>query len=279
MTCFSCAALVFRYSKRARTFFTKYVPSNSFRSHVTWNSAVPDLNVWCCILLFLCTLAVGHWYGEISSNVTFAYCTKGRIDVAVLRGRPLTRVDAKPKFIYRTFPFFFLHKNLQRGCINGKKVRCFKGRHTFEWKRRLQEKDSLGAWSLTSPASASLRLFLHYELFFMRRDGLSILKACSYISYLKWVFGSHVTWNSAVPVPNVWCCIVLMYSWYEHIAVRSYALYALHLRWWWWWCRLMVMIPAFFRRRLESIWWLSSTIAARALVFQASNFLTDITNM
>ena len=26
MTCFSCAAIVFRYSKRARTFFTKYVP-------------------------------------------------------------------------------------------------------------------------------------------------------------------------------------------------------------------------------------------------------------
>ena len=34
----------------------------------------------------------GHWHGEISSNVTFAYCTKGCIDVAVLRGRPLTHV-------------------------------------------------------------------------------------------------------------------------------------------------------------------------------------------
>ena len=60
-----------------------------------------------------------------------------------------------------------------------------------------------------SPASASLRLFLHYDLFFMRRDGLSILKVCSYTFYLKWVFGSHVTWNSAVPDPNVWCCILL----------------------------------------------------------------------
>ena len=48
--------MVFRYSKRARTFFTKYVPSRSFGGHVTWNSAVPDPNVWCCILLFLCTL-------------------------------------------------------------------------------------------------------------------------------------------------------------------------------------------------------------------------------
>ena len=35
------------------------------------------------------------------------------------------------------------------------------------------------------------------------------IKACSYIFYLKWAFGSHVTWNSAVPDPNVWCCILL----------------------------------------------------------------------
>ena len=55
--------------------------------------------------------------------------TKGCIDVAVLRGRPLTQVDAKPKFIYRTFSFFFLHQNSQSGRIKGKKVRCFKGRY------------------------------------------------------------------------------------------------------------------------------------------------------
>ena len=59
--------------------------------------------------------------------------------------------------------------------------------------RRLQENGLGGAWSLTSPASASLRLFLHYELFFMRRGRLPILKACSHIFYLKWAFGSHVT--------------------------------------------------------------------------------------
>ena len=52
--------MVFRYSKRARTFFTKYVPSRSFGGHVTWNSAVPDPDVWCCILLFLCTLGRCH---------------------------------------------------------------------------------------------------------------------------------------------------------------------------------------------------------------------------
>ena len=45
----------------------------------------------------------------------------------------------------------------------------------------------------------------------MRRDGLSVLKACSYIFYLEWAFVSHVTWNSAVPDPNVWCCILLFF--------------------------------------------------------------------
>ena len=73
---------------------------------------------------------MGLWHGEISSNVTFAYRTKGCINVAVLRGGPLTHVDAKPKFIYRTFPFFFLHENSQSGRIKGKEVRCFKGRYT-----------------------------------------------------------------------------------------------------------------------------------------------------
>ena len=70
---------------------------------------------------------------------------------------------------------------------------------------------SLGAKSHTSPAGARLRLFLHYryDLFFMRRDGLSILKACSFIFYLRCAFGSHVPWNSAVPDPNMWCFIVL----------------------------------------------------------------------
>ena len=73
---------------------------------------------------------MGHWHGEISSNVTFAYCTKGCIDVAVLRGRPLTHVDAKPKFIYRSFSFLFLHEDSQRGCRKGKEGWFFKGRQT-----------------------------------------------------------------------------------------------------------------------------------------------------
>ena len=53
-----------------------------------------------------------HWHGEISSNVTFAYCTKGCIDVAVLRGRPLTHVRSLSMqnlnpFIAIFFSFFF----------------------------------------------------------------------------------------------------------------------------------------------------------------------------
>ena len=73
-------------------------------------------------------MSMGHWHGEISSNVTFVCCTKGCINVAVLRGRLLTHVDAKPEFIFRTFPSFFLHENSQRGCIKGtgNKVRFFK---------------------------------------------------------------------------------------------------------------------------------------------------------
>ena len=49
---------------------------------------------------------------------------------------------------------------------------------TYSHRPHCNKMDSLG---LTSPAGARLRLFLHYNLFFMHRDGLSILKACSYI--------------------------------------------------------------------------------------------------
>ena len=137
---------------------------------------------------------MGPWHSEISSNVTFAYCTKGCIDVAVLRGRPVTHVYAKPKFIYRTFPVLFLRESLQRRCIKGKKIWFFKGKHIVnDGSVDCKKTDSLGAQSITSPASASLCLFVHCDLFFMRCDGLSILKACSCIFCLKWVFGSHVT--------------------------------------------------------------------------------------
>ena len=79
---------------------------------------------------------MGHWYGEISRNVTFAYCTKGCIDVAVLRGRPLTHVRSLSmqnlNLFIALFLSFFLHENSQRGYIflKGKKVRLFKDRHT-----------------------------------------------------------------------------------------------------------------------------------------------------
>ena len=48
-----------------------------------------------------------------SSNVTFAYCTKGCINVAVLRGRPLTHVDAKPKWR----PFIFISRESKWGTL------------------------------------------------------------------------------------------------------------------------------------------------------------------
>ena len=78
LTCFSCAAMVFRYLTRARTFFTKYVPWRSFRSHVTWNSAVPDPNAWCCILLFLCTLGCRQCHRIISVPFSPFFFTEGQ---------------------------------------------------------------------------------------------------------------------------------------------------------------------------------------------------------
>ena len=77
---------------------------------------------------------MGHWHGEISRNVTFAYCTKGCIDVAVLRGRPLTHVRSLSMqnlnpFI-ALFLSFFSSRKLAERVHKGKKVRLFKDRHT-----------------------------------------------------------------------------------------------------------------------------------------------------
>ena len=77
--------------------------------------------------------------------------------------------------------------------------------------------DSLGSSSLRHQLAQVWASFLPYDLFFMRRDSLSILKACSYIFYLICASGSHVTWNSAVPDPNVWCCILLFLCTLEEI--------------------------------------------------------------
>ena len=63
---------------------------------------------------------------------------------------------------------------------------------------------------------------------FMRRDGLSILKAWSYIFYPKCAFRSHVTWNSAVPDPTVWCCILLFLCSVLLMTVTRYARLSIH---------------------------------------------------
>ena len=60
--------------------------------------------------------------------------------------------------------------------------------------------------SLTSPASVIG--CVTGTLIFMRRDGL-ILKAYSYILSQN-VSRNRVTWNSAVPDRNVWCCTLLL---------------------------------------------------------------------
>ena len=53
MTCFSCAAMVFRYSKRARTFFTKYVPSR-VASEVTLLE-IPPCQIPMCGVAYSCS--------------------------------------------------------------------------------------------------------------------------------------------------------------------------------------------------------------------------------
>ena len=81
---------------------------------------------------------MGHWHGEfeISSNVTFAYCTKGCIDVAVLRCRPLTHVRSLSMQNLNPFLALFLserlfpHENSQRGCMRVRKLSHLKDRHT-----------------------------------------------------------------------------------------------------------------------------------------------------
>ena len=87
----------------------------------------------------------------------------------------------KPKPFYRAFSLFFLHGNAQRGCIRVRKLGDIKAdTHSQQWERRLQENGL--AWGAESYVT-SLCLFLHYDLFFMRGDGLSKLEACSYIFY------------------------------------------------------------------------------------------------
>ena len=77
---------------------------------------------------------MGPWHGEISSNVTFLYCTKRCIDVAVLCGRPLTHVSNLSMHnlnpFFALFLSFFLHENLQKGCVRVRKWCWFKVRHT-----------------------------------------------------------------------------------------------------------------------------------------------------
>ena len=69
---------------------------------------------------------IWHWRGEISSNVTFACCTKWSIVVAVLRGRQLTHVSSLSMHnLYPFIAFFFLFSSqkLAERLHKGKKVR------------------------------------------------------------------------------------------------------------------------------------------------------------
>ena len=105
----------------------------------------------------------------------------------------------------------FSSRKLAERVHKGKKVRLFKDRHTqLTMEASIARKwTRLGRRVLRHQLAQVFAFSCIMTCFFMCRDGLSVLKACSYIFYLKWAFGRHVTWNSAVPDPNVWCCILL----------------------------------------------------------------------
>ena len=89
---------------------------------------------------------MGHWYGDIPSNVTIAYSTKWCIDVAVLSGRPLTHdrnlsMKNQSPFIAIFLSFFFM--KLAETLHEGKKVRWISSRHI--WSVNCKKTDSLGA--------------------------------------------------------------------------------------------------------------------------------------
>ena len=133
--------------------------------------------------------------------------------VGVLRGRLLTDswqelFDEILNPFVVLFLSFFSSRKLTARVHKGKKVRC-QTHMANDGSVDCKKTHSLWAQSLTWPACARLRLFLHYDLLFMRPRWSFDTKAWSCIFYLKWVFGSHVSWNSAVPDPNVWCCILL----------------------------------------------------------------------
>ena len=160
---------------------------------------------------------MGHWHGEISSNVTFAYCTKWCIGVVVLRGRPLTHVrnlSMKPEPFYRAFSFFFLHENSQRGWKGLRKLGDIEAdTHSQQLERRLQENGL--AWGAESYVTSQRKAapFLCIMTCFSCAAMVFRYSKRARTFFTKYVpsrsFGGHVTWNSAVPDPNVWCCILL----------------------------------------------------------------------
>ena len=111
-------------------------------------------------------------------------------------------IDEKPKTFYSAFSFFFLHENLQRGCIRVRKLGDLKAdTHGHRWKRRMQENGlAKGVESYVTSLRKATPLLALWHVFHV---------PWWYIFYLKCAFASCVTWNSAVPDPNVWCCILL----------------------------------------------------------------------
>ena len=149
-------------------------------------------------------------------QATFAHCTKGCLGVAVLRGRPLTHVRSLS--MKNLIPFialflcFFFTKNSQRGCI---RVRKFDGLKADTHTTR----STMGVSIARKRTRLGRRVLLHQLAQGCAKSCIMTCFSCAAAMvfryskrartffYLKCASGKHVTWNSAVPDPNVWCCI------------------------------------------------------------------------
>ena len=107
MTCFSCAAIVFRYSKRARTFFTYYVPPE-----VTLLE-IPPCQTPMCGVAYSCSYVLlmasnlkycipGNFRKRLIFVLTFpSFSTKTRVNSGRDRGGGMVRQNERGPAAYK----------------------------------------------------------------------------------------------------------------------------------------------------------------------------------
>ena len=136
--------------------------------------------------------------------------------MAVLRDRPLSHVMSLSMQNLNPFIAIFLSfssRKFAERVHKAKKIRLIERKtHTCnDGSVDCKKTDSLGAQSLTSPASASLRLVLPYDLFFIPRDTQSVL--VHFLPNMCLRKSRFLKFRRARPQCVVLYTLVLMYSW------------------------------------------------------------------